>query len=80
MSGESRSNTRHALAAREVYGGAMESDADRALRYRQHAEALRKVAATILDLKSQQAIIEAAQHYERLAAALTATPQPTNSN
>ena len=58
----------------------MESDTDRALRYREHAEALRKVAATILDLKSQQAVIEAAQHYERLAAALATTVQPKNSN
>ena len=58
----------------------MESDADRALRYRQHSEALRKVAASIRDLKSQQAVIEAAQHYERLAAEFATISQSNNSN
>ena len=57
----------------------MESDADRAVRYRQHAEALRKVAATIRDVKSRQLVVEAAEHYEQLVAALTTVPQPQNS-
>jgi hypothetical protein len=55
-------------------GDKKETDAEKALRYLEQARALVKVAATIKDVKSQQLVIAAAQHYERLAAQLTATP------
>jgi hypothetical protein len=55
-------------------GDKKETDAEKALRYLEHARGLVKVAATIKDEESQQLVVEAAQHYERLAAALTATP------
>jgi len=45
----------------------MDSDAEKGLRYRQRAEELLKIAATIPDLKSKQIIIEAAEDYLRLS-------------
>jgi hypothetical protein len=49
----------------------METDADKALRYLERAQQLRKVAAAIKDEKSRQVILEAAQHYEEMAAQQT---------
>ena len=58
----------------------MESDADSALKYLQSARQLRHVAADIKDAKSKRIVLDAAEHYEQLAAALTTMPQPKISN
>jgi hypothetical protein len=58
----------------------MESDADMVLRYLKSAQQLLDVAAGIKDAKSRQIIVEAAEHYEQLAAELTTIPQRKNSN
>lgn len=50
------------------------------LKYLACAEELHKIAKTMKDVKSQQAIVEAAQYYERMAAALSTMPQRQNSN
>ena len=43
----------------------------RKLRYLACAEELHKIAETMKDIKSQQAIVEAARYYERKAAEIT---------
>ena len=58
----------------------MKSDADSALRYLQSAQQLRDVAEGIEDAKSRQIVLDAAEHYEQLAAALTTMSQPKMSN
>lgn len=58
----------------------MKRDADSALKYLQSAQQLRDIAVGIKDRKSQQIILEAAEHYEELAAALTTIPQPKHRN
>ena len=52
-------------------GNKNETDAEKAIRYLRRAEELREIAATVKDAKSQQAILDSAQHYEQMAAQLT---------
>jgi len=58
----------------------MKHNADSALEYLQSAQQLRDIAAGIEDRKSRQIILETAEHYEELAAALTTIPQPKHPN
>jgi hypothetical protein len=55
-------------------GDKKETDAEKALRYLRRAEGLREIVATMKDAKSQQAILDSAQHHERMAAQLTEKP------
>jgi PHD/YefM family antitoxin component YafN of YafNO toxin-antitoxin module len=56
----------------------MESNAEKAVKSLKLAEELTEIAVTMKDERSQQAVIEAAKHYEKMAEELTVKPQNQN--
>ena len=58
----------------------MESNAEKAVKYLKLAEELTELAATIEDERSQQAVIEAAKHYQKMAEELTGNGLSANSS
>ena len=57
----------------------MESDPERAIRYLERAQDLRKKARVTFDLQAKQALLNEAEDFERMAAEITENAARKNS-